>query len=458
MKKELVFSKPNKKQALFFKARKKYIAYGGARGGGKSWAVRVKAILMAIRYPGIKIMIVRKSYPELMNNHVNEMRAILLGIARYNNTDKALRFTNGSMIKFQYCERDSDLDRMQGLEIDVLFIDEATQITEDQFRKMEACVRGVNNFPKRVYLTCNPGGVGHGWVKRLFVTRKFKKNENPEDYVFIQAKVEDNKALMKTQPEYVQQLKNLPVKLQKAWLEGSWDIFEGQFFEEFIDNPEGYQTRRFSHVIEPFRIPKSWNIYRSYDWGYAKPFSVGWWAVDPEDTLYRIRELYGCTENPNEGVKWSSDVQFQKVREIEAADPNLAGRSIVGVADPSIWDGSKGVSVFDTACKYGIFFEKAENARIPGWMQVHYRLQFDEYGHAGLYCFNTCPAFIRTMPLMCHDKTNVEDLDTDLEDHVMDETRYMCMARPVVPVEPAVQKEIADDPLNMIADAAKKRR
>lgn len=440
---------PNRKQKLFFKAKKKYIAYGGARGGGKSWAVRVKAVLMALKYPGIKMMIVRKSYPELVANHIEQLRALTIGLAKYNQTDKVLKFNNGSSIKFQYCERDKDLDRLQGTEVDVLFIDEATHFTEYQFRYMASCVRGANGFPKRVYLTCNPGGVGHNWVKRLFITRKFTKDEDPDEYEFIQALATDNKALMKLQPDYLKQLQALPPKLRKAHLEGSWDIFEGQFFEEFMDNPEGYETRRYTHVIKPFKIPRSWKIYRSYDWGYAKPFSVGWWAVDPEDTLYRIRELYGCTEEPNEGVKWNPDKQFEAIRQIEDSDPNLAGRNIFGVADPAIWEESGGISIYEHAIKHRVYFDKADNKRIPGWMQVHYRMAFDENGYAMLYAFDTCKAFIRTMPLMCYDKHNVEDVDTELEDHCPDEVRYMCMARPIPPRLPEVEKEIQFDPLNL---------
>lgn len=447
---ELKIPEPNKRQKLFLKAKKRYVAYGGARGGGKSWGVRTKAVLLCLKYPGIKTMIVRKSYPELTTNHINELRKQLCpGIAKYNQTEKVMKFHNGSTIRFQYCERDSDLDRLQGTEVDVLFIDEATQFTEYQFRVMDACVRGVNDFPKRVYLTCNPGGVGHNWVKRLFITRKFREEENPEEYEFIKALPTDNKALMKKQPGYLKQLEALPPKLRKAWLEGSWDIFEGQFFEEFLDNPEGYGSRRFTHVIKPFRIPKHWKIYRSYDWGYAKPFSVGWWAVDPDGTLFRIKELYGWTGVPNEGVKWTPDQQFKTIRELEDNVPELKGRKIFGVADPAIWAEDGGPSIYEHALKYQIYFEKADNNRIPGWMQVHYRLAFDENGYAQMYAFDTCEAFIRTMPLMCYDKHKVEDIDTELEDHCPDEVRYMCMARPIAPRTPEVEKIITFDPLNM---------
>ena len=201
----------NEKQKLFLKAEKKYIGYGGARGGGKSWAVRTKAKLLCLRYAGIKVLIVRRSYPELTANHIDVLRPELTGIAKYNKQEKMFTFANGSTISFRYCAKDSDLDNFQGSEYDCIFLDEATQLSEHQFEVLRACLRGVNNFPKRMYLTCNPGGQGHAWVKRLFIDRRFKDTENPDDYVFIQAKVKDNKPLMKNQPDYVQQLEGLTV-------------------------------------------------------------------------------------------------------------------------------------------------------------------------------------------------------------------------------------------------------
>ena len=137
-------------------------------------------------------------------------------------------------------------------------------------------------------------------------------------------------------------MKALPRKLREAWLEGKWDIFQGQFFQEFTDDPEHYRDRRFTHVIEPFDIPREWKVYRSYDFGYAKPFSCAWWAVDFDGCIYRILELYGCTENPDEGVRWTPEKQFSKIREIEQTHPWLKGRRIDRVADPAIWDTSRG--------------------------------------------------------------------------------------------------------------------
>lgn len=410
----------------------------------------MKALLLGLKHPGIKMLIVRRTYQELDRNHIQQLRSMLVpqGVATYNKTEKRFTFLTGSTIEFMYCQRDEDLDKLQGAEYDVIFIDEATQLSEHQLKVIGACCRGVNEFPKRVYYTCNPGGQGHGYIKRIFIDRRYEEGEDPEEYSFTQALVTDNKALMEADPDYIKMLEALPPKLREAWLNGSWDMFEGQFFEDFVDDPKHYGDREWTHVIEPFEIPAGWNIYRSYDFGYSKPFSCGWWAVDYENRLYRILELYGCTSIPNEGVKWTAAEQFRKIHEIETQHPLLKNRIIHGVADPAIWDASSGESVAETAAKAQVYFDKGDHKRIPGWMQVHYRFAFDANGVPMMYVFSNCKAFIRTMPLMMYSTTHPEDLDTELEDHVADEVRYMCMSRPISPVMPAERKELRDDPLN----------
>lgn len=446
---QMLIGTPNEKQKQFLQCRKKYIAFGGARGGGKSWAVRTKAKLMALHYPGIRLLLIRRSYPEVENNHVRFLRAELLGIAEYRATARQFVFSNGSVLELGYCACDSDLDRYQGAEFDVIFLDEATQLKESWMRQFAACLRGVNDFPKRIYYTCNPGGPGHTYIKRLFIDRRYEPGENAEDYAFIPARVTDNQALLKAQPDYLKQLESLPRKLREAWLEGKWDIFEGQFFQEFTDDPDHYLDRRFTHVIEPFEIPREWRIYRSYDFGYAKPFSCAWWAVDPDGVIYRILELYGCTGNPDEGVRWTPDKQFAEMRRIEDSHPWLKGRDIQGVADPAIWDSSRGESIYETSLKYRIYFTKGDNRRIPGWMQMHYRLSFDEEGYPMMYVFNTCRAFLRTVPALLFSDCEVEDLDTKQEDHVADECRYFCMSRPIPPQKNDSNRKPQDDPLDL---------
>lgn len=469
----LSIPQPSPRQREFLLAGSRFVAFGGARGGGKSWAVRCKAVLLCLRNPGITCMIVRKTYPELQENHIRPLCELLrcraedtaLRLASYHDGKKALAFPNGSRILFRYCDTDKDADRFQGTEVDVLFVDEATQQTEERMKKLIACVRGVNAFPKRIYFTCNPGGEGHAWVKRLFIDRQFREGENPADYTFIRSLVTDNKALMASNPDYIRQLEALPEKLRKAWLEGDWNVFEGMFFADFrtapdwslcqaagITREQALEQRRFTHVIPAFDISRGaargWKLFRSYDFGYARPFSCGWWAMDYDGVLYRILELYGCTATPNEGVKWTPEEQFTRIAELEREHPWLKGRQITGIADPAIWDASRGESIADIAVKHGVFFTPGDHKRVPGWMQLHYRFQFDENGYPGIYIFDTCKAFIRTLPTLQFSRTRPEDLDSDGEDHIADETRYLCMSRPIRPQRTVTAQPAPRNPLS----------
>lgn len=462
---KLMIDPPSEKQRAFLKADTRHVGFGGARGGGKSWSVRTKAKLMALKYPGIRQLIVRRTYPELVNNHIGVLRRELQGIARYSGNEKSFSFINGSKLNFMYCARDADLDRLQGVEYDVIYLDEATQLSEHQMKTITACLRGANDFPKRIYYTMNPGGQGHGYIKRIFIDRRYENGETPEDYTFIQSLVTDNRVLMEKQPEYIRQLEALPPRLRDAWLYGRWDIFEGQFFEEFRDRPDPAKAaqedatveellaqRRWTHVIKPFDIPEGWTVCRSYDFGYNKPFSCAWWAVDYDGVLYRILELYGCTGTPNEGVKWAPDRQFREIAKTEREHPWLKGRHITGVADPAIWDASHGMSIAEEAARQGVVFTPGDHERLAGWMQCHYRLQFDESGYPRMYVFENCKGFIRTVPELMYSRTRAEDLDTEGEDHIADEWRYMCMSRPIRPVvlreeKPAVH---VADPLDQL--------
>lgn len=470
---QINFPPPSPKQELFLLDTHPHVAFGGSRGGGKSWVVRLKASLMSLKYGGIRICIVRRTYPELTENHIKPLKDLLrIGAkdspAKYNDSRKEMRFRNGSEILFRYCNSEKDLNNFQGVEFDVVFIDEATQLREEWIKKICACVRGTNSFPKRVYYTCNPGGVSHGYIKRLFIDKVYNIGENPDDYSFIQSLVTDNKALMASNPEYIKMLEALPPKLRQAWLEGRWDVFEGAFFEEFRVTPdpqacydagitveEAAEQHLWTHVIEPFNIPKEWKVYRSYDFGFGKPFACNWYAVDYDGCAYMIAELYGCMGTPNEGVKWSPEQQFREIARIEREHPLLKGKRIQGVADPSIWDGSRGIAVIEEAEKQHLWFDKGINDRIPGWMQIHERFKFDEYGKAMLYIFSSCKDTIRVIPLMMFDEHKPEDLDTDLEDHILDSIRYFAMARPIAPRIVKEEKKPMHDPLNQFETKGK---
>ncbi|MBQ3888318.1 MAG: phage terminase large subunit [Clostridia bacterium] len=448
--KTLLLPPPNPKQQAFFECRRRYVGYGGARGGGKSWALRTKFILLAFDYPGLKLLLLRKTLPELRENHLLPMLELLNGIARYKKDERAFLFPNGSRIRLGYCDSEGDIYQYQGQEYDVIGVEECTHFTLRQIQFLTTCNRTTRtDFKPRMYFTGNPGGVGHNWFKRLFVKGRYEPGEDPDDYAFIPATVDDNTVLMRRNPEYVKVLDALPEKLRQAHRFGNWDIFDGQFFEEFRDDPNHYRDRRFTHVIEPFEIPADWTLYRSFDFGYAKPFSCAWWAMDYDGRLYRILELYGCTRTPNDGVKWPPDKIFSEIARVEREHRWLRGRKVFGVADPSIWDASRGEAIIESADRHGVFFTKGDNKRIPGWMQVHYRLQFDAEGLPMLYVFRNCAGFIRTVPELEFSTTDPEDLDTTGEDHIADETRYLCMARPIAPIVRRGACELGDDPLDL---------
>ena len=441
---------PNPKQRAFFEARALHIGYGGARGGGKSWSGRRKGVMLCMRYDGLSVILLRRTMPELRGNHIVPLMKELYGYARYNADQRAFLFPNGSRFMMGYCDNEGDLLQYQGQEFDCIIFEEATQFPEDWIKFICTSLRTTRkDFSPRVYYTMNPGGVGHEYIKRIFIDRDYRDGENPDDYVFIQATVYDNKVLMDANPQYIDMLKALPEHKRRAHLDGDWDVYEGQVFEEFRNLPEHYEDREWTHVIEPFDPPKEWTVYRSFDFGYSKPFSCAWWAVDYDGRLYRILELYGCVKNePDVGVKWTPDEIFREIARIEREHPWLKGKRVQGVADPAIWDASHGISIAETGEKHGIYFEKGDHERLPGWMQVHYRLQFDDRGIPMMYIFSCCKAFIRTIPLMMYDATKPEDIDTKLEDHVADETRYMCMANPIKPVAVKERAPEVYDPLS----------
>ena len=251
--------------------------------------------------------------------------------------------------------------------------------------------------------------------------------------IFVPATVFDNKALLSNDPGYIASLGMMPEAEKKALLYGDWDSFSGQVFNEWRNDPAHYDDRKWTHVVNPFPVPDTWPVYRGLDWGYAKPFSVGWYAVAPGGCLYRIRELYGSTGENNTGVKWTPEKCAEKIYEIEHEDPNLKNRTIYGVADSAIFASDSGVPIVEAFENTGIYFDKASKMRIDGKMQCHYRLAFDIDGEAMFYVFNTCKHFIRCIPSLVYDETNVEDVDTKQEDHNYDEWRYICMSRPIEP-------------------------
>jgi phage terminase large subunit len=242
---------PQPKQKEFMLARERYVLYGGARGGGKSWALQIKLTLMCLKYPGLQCLLLRRSLPELEYNHMAPLMKLYGSSVKTLVSKKRFEFVNGSVLRLGYCMNDGDALQFQGQNIDVVAIDEATQFKESWIQDILAANRTIRTDMKpQAFFTANPGGVSHAWFKRLFVDRDYRSGEDPGDYRFVSARVYDNAVLMTTDPEYVKVLENLPEARRKAWLDGDWDVFEGQAFAEWRNDPAGYFSGQGSHVLD----------------------------------------------------------------------------------------------------------------------------------------------------------------------------------------------------------------
>lgn len=418
-KRELVLKgTPNEKQIQFFEARARHIAYGGARGGGKSWAMRRKFVLLASRFPGLRLLLLRRTFPELEANHIMPLRAELDGYAKYSTEKRMFTFPNGSILKLGYCDTEADVYQYQGQEYEVIGFEEATQFTEYQMQFIATCNRTTrDDFKPRIYYTCNPGGVGHNYIKRLFIDRRYIGKEKPEDYVFIPARVSDNTVLMENDPEYVNHLEALPDHLRKAYLDGDWDTIEGQYFSEF---------QRSIHVIEPFQIPAEWRRFRSMDWGYNAPCAVLWYAVAPDRRVYVYREFY-------QRQRLAKDVAA------EIREASLFEKIDYTVASPDAWqkrglgDAMRGESIAETFLLNGVPLIPADNNRLSGWQRIRENLALAPDGKPFVQIFSTCENLIRTLPLLTFGKISSgdhEDVAANCEDHAPESLRYGLMSRP----------------------------
>lgn len=417
--------KPYPKQKQFYESYQKRVAYGGARGGGKSVALREKLIQMALHYHGIQILLLRRTYPELRENHVVPMRKLLqpliqAKLVKYTDAQKDFVFFTGSRIKLGYCKAESDVLQYQGQAYDVIGLDEATHFTEFQYSALTESNRlsGMcrEPFNPRMYLTCNPGGVGHAWVKRLFIDRRYINDEDPADYAFIQAKVYDNDWLMQNDPEYVRALQNIPdPQRRKAFLEGDWDVFEGQYFTEF---------NRDIHVVKPFVFPPYWKRYISMDYGLDM-LAAHEYVCDVTGRAWVINEIY------KEGLIVSAAAE--EIKRCFAVDQAEAF-----FAPPDLWNrhSDTGKSTAELFAERGVVLSQVSNDRIQGWYTIHEMLNpvINESGEKEpmLKIFENCVNLIRTLPMLQHSDKNPNDCATEPHEitHAPDSLRAFACGRP----------------------------
>lgn len=444
------------------------VLYGGAAGGGKSDYLVIEALRQA-HIPHYKGMIFRKTYTQLEELLIKADMYYPKAFpgAKYNGKQYVWKFPSGARIYFGGMQDTKQLKKYQGWQLDFIGFDELTHFQYSEYSYMWSRNRASGPGTK-VYIrsTSNPGGVGHAWVRQRFIDvappmtpvkkrldimhKDGKITTHWRHRIFVPAKLTDNQKLMENDPNYILNLAMMPEKERKALLDGDWDCFSGQVFIEWRNNPDRYTDHKYTHVIEPFRIPGHWKIMMGYDWGYSKPFACLWVAVDEQGKYYVIREMYGCTGEPNKGVMWDDDRIAKEIRRVEDEDPNLRGKHIERIADPAIFDTSRGGkegSQARTMERSGVYFEKGDHTRIPGKMQIHHRLRFDDIGECMLQFFNTCPHTIRTLPSLVYSEIDVEDVDSSQEDHLYDVLRYLCMRRKITPKPVEEKKYDPFDPL-----------
>lgn len=453
------------KQGLAFLSKATELLYGGAAGGGKSHLMRVAAIWWCMSIPGLQVYIFRREFPDLYKNHMEGPTSFPSLLAQWilrkwcsiNHQKGVIRFWNGSCIHLCHCQYEHDVFGYQGAEIHVLLIDEITHWTESMYTYLRGRVRMtgltlppeyVGLFP-RILVGGNPGGIGHNWVKATWIDTvgPFELKQMPEEdggmlRSFIPAKLEDNPALRISDPHYKSRLKGLGnPALVKAMLEGDWDIVAGGMFDDVWD--------RSIHVIEPFAIPPSWYIDRSFDWGSSKPFSVGWWAESdgteavlpngrrwcvPPGTLFRIHEWYGWNGKANQGLKLSDKTIAVGINERQV-DWGIHGRTNPGPADSSIFDEINGDSPAKQQAAAQVYWTEADKrpgSRVRRWSLMRARFQASlkpRMEEPGIFIFNNCKdGFIRTVPVLPRDQKKTDDVDTASEDHCGDESGYRILA------------------------------
>lgn len=430
------------------------VFYGGARGGGKTESSIGDWLMHSSMYGEHAIGIfIRRTLKQLQEVIARTQQIFPKLGAKYHVQDKTWVMSNGARLKFVYLEKDVDAEEYQGHSYTRIYIEEVTNFpSPGPIDKMRATLRSGAGVPCGMRLTGNPGGPGHHWVKKRYIdpdkngyriirekTRVIDENGQEQwvelDRIFIPSKLRDNKLLMRNDPTYVLRLHQAgSAALVRAWLEGDWDIIDGAFFDCFDPT---------IHILDHAELlkvmPHKAYRYRAFDWGSARPFSCGWYVVAdgswgmegrgvfPAGAIIKYEEWYGA-KAPNVGLKLPADEVARGIRIRERDNPwPVQG----GVADPAIFIRNGGPSIADMMVVEGVNWGAADNKRVSGWAQLRQRLVGVD-GRPLLYFSEMCHDSIRTLPAVQHDDTNMEDIDTDGEDHAADEIRYACMARPMV--------------------------
>jgi hypothetical protein len=435
------------------------VLFGGARGGGKSDGVLGKwAIKAGLFGKGFNAVFFRPEMPgtDDLWSRASEVYGKLK--ARPSDAKKTIVFPGGGSVRFRPLENERDAGKYQGQNLSDVCIEEAGLYpTSKPIDMMFGALRSAEGVPVQMILTANPGGPGQSWMKERYIDpapagmvpliRKLP-NGAQHKYIYIPSKVTDNKILLKNDPGYVDRLYLVgSPALVKAWLDGDWGAIEGAFFPEFA-------LQR--HVIPFAHLPAWWQRFRAMDWGSAKPFCVQWYAVATDDWLHPAtgyliprgalicyRELYGAS-GPNIGVKMPADQVARKIKELEEREKVNQDAS---VCDPACFNSDGGPSIAERFMQQNVFFRRADNSRVPkgghmgGWDALRARLVGDEDERPMIYWMDHCKALIRTLPMMQHDKTNAEDLDTKAEDHAVDTARYACMSRPYRRTKPLTAEQ-----------------
>jgi len=429
--------KATPRQREFLKATEDEVLYGGAAGGGKTDSLLILSAKRCTEASGAHVLFLRRAYPDLEMTAIKRSLELFTGTGpKYDAGKHRWRWPNGSVLQFGYLERDKDCFRYQSAEFDLICFDELTQFSEFQYRYLLSRNRTTKRVKAYMRAATNPGGIGHAWVRARFVDvaapgQLYSDPATGRTRRFIPAKVVDNPYLIEADPGYLNRLAELPEAQRTALLEGSWDVVEGAAFPEW---------RHDLHTCDPQPLPPGWLRFRAMDWGYAKPFWIGWFAIDYDGRLWLYREWYGCKPGqPDTGVQMTAAEVAHGILERESEKEVIA----YNVADPSIWQqtGHSGPSIGEEFLREGVGWQKADNDRIQGWLQVHQRLRpLGKEQPPGLIVFNNCLGLIRTLPVVQIDPNNPEDVDTNCEDHPMDGLRYACMSRPMAPIGPEPPK------------------